>query len=69
MTCPMKCREMFSEKLEPEGMREVEVKEHMHVVNRINRVNRKGMGVGNAIVEVTKRMYDILMRVERVYMK
>lgn len=69
MTCPMKCREMFFKNLEPEGVRVVEVKEHMHVVNRINRVNRKGMGVGNAIVEVTKRMYDILIRVERMYMK
>lgn len=52
-------KNVFEKNLKIAGVSEDELKKRMKIVNRMN---RNGMNVGNAVVEVSKRMRDVLVR-------
>ena len=58
--------EMCEKNLRNAGLSEKEFKERVRVVSRMN---RKGVNVGNVIIEVSNKMRDILVREGRVYVK
>lgn len=58
--------ELYVKNLKFAGVTEMEFKERVRIVSR---ASKKGADVGNVIVEVSKRMRDVLMNEERVYVK
>ena len=59
-------KELYEKNLKNAGVSENEYKERARVVNRMN---RKGVNVGNVIMELSKKMCDVLVREGPVYVR
>lgn len=56
--------ELFQKNFKNEGITDSEFRERVRVINR---TNKKGVNVGNVILEMSKKMRDVVMNEERVY--